>query len=297
MNSYWLIVLLIIGIAHCQAGQVYKYKDSNGNWIFSDKSPIKAQNFETLKYTNIKKPTSKIKLYYDKGTKGFSLYAKNDFFAPIEVSITHPTTKALIRKVIPARGDILLLHNDKKIESLPYRWVLGDPYSVADDNYQYQPPFDSPKEHIVTQAFNGKFSHTNNYNKYAVDIAMNVGTYLTAVRSGTVVWVKDDYHMSGTTRYFLDKANGIKILHDDGTFSLYAHILMDTAVVKEGDKVTTGDRLARSGSSGFSTGPHLHFSIIKNIGLRNISIPFKFVDSKGEVFTPKRAMMIVGAIK
>jgi len=112
-----------------------------------------------------------------------------------------------------------------------------------------------------------------------------------------VVWVKEDYHMSGTTRYFLDKANGIKILHDDGTFSLYAHILMDTAIVKEGDKVALGERLARSGSSGFSTGPHLHFSIIKNAGLRNISIPFKFIDNKGSIFTPKTAMIMVGASK
>ncbi len=126
---------------------------------------------------------------------------------------------------------------------------------------------------------------------------MDVGTYLTAVRAGTVVWVKDDYHMSGRTNYFLDKANVIKILHDDGTFSSYAHILMDTAIVKEGDNVAVGDMLARSGSSGFSTGPHLHFSVIKNSGLKNIAIPFKFVDDKGMAFTPKRAMLMVGASK
>ena len=130
-----------------------------------------------------------------------------------------------------------------------------------------------------------------------MDIAMDIGTYLTAVRAGTVVWVKDDYHMSGTTRYFLDKANGIKVLHDDGTFASYAHILMDTALVKEGDKVALGDKLARSGSSGFSTGPHLHFSILKNAGLKNIAIPFTFVDNKGKVFTPKRAMTMVGVSK
>jgi murein DD-endopeptidase MepM/ murein hydrolase activator NlpD len=126
---------------------------------------------------------------------------------------------------------------------------------------------------------------------------MDVGTYLTAVRAGTVVWVKGDYHMSGTTQYFLDKANVIKVLHDDGTFASYAHILMDTAMVKEGDKVGVGDKLARSGSSGFSTGPHLHFSIIKNAGLKNIAIPFKFVDQNGTAFIPKRSMIMIGSTK
>lgn len=296
MKGLWLLLLLAGGLTICQAGQMYKYKDANNNWIFSDKPPETEQDFSTLQYTSPTKPTSKIKLYNIKGKEGYTLYVKNAFYAPIEVGFTSPFSQALISKVIPARGSIALLESKTKAPKLNYRWALGDPNSVT-DNYQYHAPFGSPKGHRITQAFNGKFSHTNDYNKYAVDIAMDVGTYLTAVRAGIVVWVKDDYHMSGTTNYFLDKANVIKVLHEDGSFSSYAHILMDTAIVKEGDKVALGDKLARSGSSGFSTGPHLHFSIIKNSGLKNIAIPFKFVDNKGTAFTPKRAMIMVGASK
>jgi murein DD-endopeptidase MepM/ murein hydrolase activator NlpD len=296
MKGLWLLLLLVTFIINTQAGQMYKYKDANGNWVFSDKPPEKEQDFSTLQYTRPKKPTSKIKLYNIKGEDGYTLHVKNYFYTPIEVAFISPFNQELISKVIPARGSTALLESKTKAPKINYSWALGNPKSIADD-YQYHAPFDSPKGHRITQGFNGKFSHTSEYSKYAVDIAMDVGTYLTAVRAGTVIRVKDDYHMSGTTRYFLDKANVIQVLHDDGTFASYAHILMDTAIVKEGDKVARGDRLARSGSSGFSTGPHLHFSIIKNVGIKNISIPFEFVDNKGKLFTPKRAMIMVGAEK
>lgn len=293
---YFIIILglLVSCLTISYAGKMYKFKDSNGNWVFSDQPPQKNLSFETLKYSQDKKPTTKVKLYNVESDEGYTLYAKNLFYAPIEIGFTSPFTQETIRKVILARESGVLLESETKVPKVNYQWALGDPNSVAED-YSYHAPFFSPKGHRITQAFNGKFSHTNEYNRYAVDIAMDIGTYITAVRAGTVIWVKDNYHMSGTTQYFLDKANGIKVLHDDGTFSSYAHILMDTALVKEGDQVIVGQRLARSGSSGFSTGPHLHFSIIKNSGLKNIAIPFKFLDNKGQVFTPKSAMTMVGS--
>ncbi|MBU2869411.1 M23 family metallopeptidase [Colwellia sp. E2M01] len=291
-----LLLMLMASITHCYAGQLYKYKDVNGGWVFSDKPPETEDDFETLAFSKDKKSTSKVKLKYTIDTDGYRLQAHNKFYAPVEVEIVNPETQISISKVVPAQGEIDLFTLKNKTSQLKFRWAMGDP-NLKPDNYPYQPPFDSPKGHQITQGFNGKFSHTSEYSRYAVDIAMDVGTYLTAVRAGTVVWVKDDYHMSGTTTYFLDKANVIRVLHDDGTFASYAHILMDTALVKAGDKVAVGDKLARSGSSGFSTGPHLHFSIIRNIGLKNVSIPFKFVNPDGETYTPKRTMFMVGSVK
>ncbi|MBU2713367.1 hypothetical protein [Zooshikella harenae] len=64
-----------------------------------------------------------------------------------------------------------------------------------------------------------------------VDIGMKVGTYIAAARPGTVVSVKKDYHMRGTSNYFLDKANYVMVMHDDGTYATYAHILLGTAMV------------------------------------------------------------------
>lgn len=292
------------------AGQLYKYQDAEGNWVFTDKAPDTDKQVQQVSYPEPIKPTKRIKLYYSKITpelkqnpqqeysesKTYTLHAKNTFYCPVQVSVTSPETKEAINKVIPARSTVELFSTKVKEKITSYRWVLGD-NDVQADNFYYHAPFAAPNEHRVSQGFNGRFSHTSEYGRYAVDIAMDVGTYLTAVRAGTVIWVKDDYHMSGRTRYFLDKANVIRVLHDDGTFATYAHILMDTALVKEGDKVAIGDKLARSGSSGFSTGPHLHFAITKNIGLKQISIPFKFLNEEGHAFTPTRNMIISGAVK
>jgi murein DD-endopeptidase MepM/ murein hydrolase activator NlpD len=212
------------------------------------------------------------------------------------VSFTLPQSQKSVSKVIPGRSRETILESKKSLPKTSFRWLLGDPNANVQD-YFYHAPFQTKKSYRITQSFNGKATHNTEGSRFAVDIAMDVGTHLTAARSGTVVMVKDSYHMSGRTQYFLDKANVIKVLHDDGSFALYAHILLDTAVVKVGDKVVVGDRLARSGSSGFSTGPHLHFVIIKNTGLKSKSIPFKFINHDGVAYVPKQGMTIVGARK
>ena len=114
---------------------------------------------------------------------------------------------------------------------------------------------------------------------------MAVGEGIHAARDGLVVAVKDDYHMGGSDRFFLDKANYVRVLHDDDTFGIYAHILLGSAEVKEGDRVKAGDLLASAGTSGYSTGPHLHFVIQRNDGKQIVSEPFRFQLGQG-VFPP-----------
>lgn len=53
--------------------------------------------------------------------------------------------------------------------------------------------------------------------------------------------------------------NTIIIDHGEGIFSVYEHL--DTMSVSEGDVVTVGEQIGTVGSTGFSTGPHLHFMI------------------------------------
>jgi len=278
--------------------QVYKYKDAQGNWVYSDKQPETDLVFEKITYQKTTKKQLQPTLYTVKGDEEDSvknfLMVKNPLYAPVEIGFISPINQKTIRKVIPARSNEILVESQGNLSKLDYRWLFGDPETDADD-YAYQTPFQTKAGHKITQGFNGRFSHQGEYSRYAVDIAMAVGTNIHAVRAGTVVWVKDDYHMSGRTQYFLDKANVIKVMHTDGTFALYAHILMDTAAVQIGDKIRSGQLLARSGSSGFSTGPHLHFMIFKNIGFKMVSIPFSFSDQQGQKFTPKKGMQMLAS--
>jgi murein DD-endopeptidase MepM/ murein hydrolase activator NlpD len=55
-------------------------------------------------------------------------------------------------------------------------------------------------------------------------------------------------------------ANRVNLLHDDGAISTYAHF--EEVVVTAGQRVRAGELLGYSGTSGCSTGPHLHFQVM-----------------------------------
>jgi murein DD-endopeptidase MepM/ murein hydrolase activator NlpD len=56
-----------------------------------------------------------------------------------------------------------------------------------------------------------------------------------------------------------DAANALVVKHDDGTAAAYLHLNSPYTGVKKGTRVELGQPIALSGSTGWSTGPHLHF--------------------------------------
>lgn len=83
-----------------------------------------------------------------------------------------------------------------------------------------------------------------------IDIANSVGTQILAARSGRVVFAGWD---DGGYGYKID------IRHEDGSLSRYAH--NSRLLVRVGDEVAQGSPISMMGSTGRSTGPHLHFEI------------------------------------
>jgi murein DD-endopeptidase MepM/ murein hydrolase activator NlpD len=96
---------------------------------------------------------------------------------------------------------------------------------------------------------------TQGYKRYhlALDIARAIGTPVKAADNGFIVsagWSNDGY------------GNNIVIDHGNGYQTLYGHL--NRIYVKVGDSVARGSEIGQMGSTGRSTGPHLHFEVRKN---------------------------------
>ena len=101
----------------------------------------------------------------------------------------------------------------------------------------------------------------------AIDIAASVGTEIYAAADGTV--------SSVTSQYQQEEGYGKNIIihHANGYTTRYAKL--DKILVKEGQSVKAGEKIALSGNTGRSTGPHLHFELLKN---RRHENPEKYID-------------------
>lgn len=99
-----------------------------------------------------------------------------------------------------------------------------------------------------------------------VDFMAEVGTPIKAAAGGVVVY--SDYH----PQY----GNMIAVDHGNGLISRYAHA--SKRLVKEGDIVPQGQKIGEVGSTGRSTGPHLHFEILSNGAPQN---PVRYLQVPG----------------
>jgi murein DD-endopeptidase MepM/ murein hydrolase activator NlpD len=163
-------------------------------------------------------------------------------------------------------------------------YKLGSTLAVHDDSL-YSLPYAPGRAYKVTQAFGGSFSHRGS-NKYAIDWKMPEGTTIYAARGGLVVKVKDDSDRGGGSLKYDRYNNYVLIRHDDGTLGHYCHLQKDGVKVIPGQIVRTGDTIALSGNTGFSSGPHLHFCVFKTVsGRERESIPVQFRNFTGEATT------------
>ncbi|WP_104632016.1 M23 family metallopeptidase [Streptomyces sp. MH60] len=106
------------------------------------------------------------------------------------------------------------------------------------------------------------------------DFAVPIGTNVVAAHGGTVVKAGGNGAGDGPAY-----GNAIVIKHGNGTYSQYAHL--SRINVKIGQIVKTGQSIAKSGNTGNSSGPHLHFEIRTTPNYGSAVDPVAFLRGKG----------------
>ncbi|WP_030251454.1 MULTISPECIES: M23 family metallopeptidase [unclassified Streptomyces] len=106
------------------------------------------------------------------------------------------------------------------------------------------------------------------------DFAVPSGTKVVAAHGGTVVKAGGNGAGDGPAY-----GNAVVIKHGSGTYSQYAHL--SKVEVRVGQVVKTGQEIARSGNTGNSSGPHLHFEIRTTPNYGSAIDPVKFLQAKG----------------
>lgn len=279
-------ILLLLGLpllaTPALALTIYKYTDANGVVTYSDQAAPGAQVF-VFSDRMVEKLDTQVKLETRKHAAGETLLVRNDLFAPVDIELKLDNVENAvgapakpIRWVLPPRSQIRLATLAPRDASKPLRYTpklrhaLGDP-RLLPKPYKYPLPWRGGPFRL-TQGANGQYSHFTPKGRYAVDIAMPEGTPIVAARGGMVVKIENQQSGRGNN----PAGNFVRILHDDGTMGVYLHLMKGSVAVREGQRVETGTRIARSGNTGNSTGPHLHFVVQRNVGLAIESIPFDF---------------------
>lgn len=126
-------------------------------------------------------------------------------------------------------------------------------------------PVDNP---LITQYFGNTEFATANAQIYngkghtGIDLRASIGTPIKAALSGKVVGVGN----TDLVRSCFSYGKWIMVEHPNGLSTLYAHLSVQSVV--KGEQVGTGQVIGYSGNTGYTTGPHLHFSVYATEGVQ-----------------------------
>ena len=131
--------------------------------------------------------------------------------------------------------------------------------------------FDRITQHFGENPQNYKLTKGHN----GLDYGIPEGTLIRAAEDGVVIRAELDTQTSKNPK----KGYGynVRIRHPSGSVTIYAHIMPKGFLVKTGDIVKMGDPIAKSGNTGMSTGPHLHFELRTGDGCSAAVDPEPFI--------------------
>ena len=288
-----LVALASLRVPAAQAQSLFKYRDANGVWVFTDRQPNADQPYEQTALARRFEPPE-VRLYQRSMENGIGLVAQNTFFAPVQLAFRLSQMENVASGtpedgmiVLPARSQVPLITVGKAVPgadlkfNTDFQFLPGEPGAEHRPEQPYRFPYALSTEAWVSQAFPDVITHGDPASQYAIDFVMPVGTHVFAARGGVVIEVASNFFENGTDMKDAPRANIVRVLHDDGTMSLYGHLSWNSIRVVPGQRVARGEYLANSGNTGFSTGPHLHFVVQRNRGGALVSVPIEFMSRGG----------------
>jgi murein DD-endopeptidase MepM/ murein hydrolase activator NlpD len=274
----------------------YRYRDANGQWVFTDQGAA-AHRGDAIPLAH--EPAA-LRISVDRSDTpaATQLIGANDCLCVVTVRIAIvdsdfpriPRGASYQATLAPGERHVLVESPRPRSGALQLSFTLstalGSPKAVHSPVHPYRAPFALGSTFTVSQAYPSRLTHVTPDTQYAVDFAMPDGTPVYAARQGTVINVRHDSFRGAPAPAMIDQANFILILHDDGTIGVYGHLQWDSIRVRIGQHVARGEYIANSGSTGFTTGPHLHFAVWRNAGAADVSVPVEFAGSGGIAVTP-----------
>jgi len=181
--------------------------------------------------------------------------------------------------IAPKKDTLLTYWTNQSRDEIPIRFsgTLGNP---NDSVYKkaINLPFKKGNKYKIIQGYNGRYSHSTEYSKYAIDFNLSEGDTVCAVADGFVVGVIEGYTESGRTKKWTNYANYITIFHPEmNLYTQYVHLMHKGSFVEVGDYVKSEQAIGRSGKTGYTDIEHLHFNVLKanNSSLQSEQINFK----------------------
>lgn len=300
MRRAALIVALSLAAAAAGAQSLYRYKDASGRWQFSDRPPAAHEaagkvERDALSATLVP-PT--VSLSRRLTGAGVEVLATNTFHCPVQLVFRLHDTQNVPADLLDRRDlvlppdsvtPVLDVEGSERGEtafSVAFSYLPGDPGAQHAPEQPYRLPFAVGSQVRISQAFPAQITHDNPASQYAIDVAVPVGTAIYAAREGVVFEIAYESYSGGTDASDMAKANLVRIVHDDGSMAVYAHLAWNSIRVRPGQRVRRGEYIADSGNTGFSSGPHLHFAVQLNRGEKIVSVPVAFAGSAGEAVAP-----------
>ena len=293
-----LPLLLLLGAAALADNTVYRWVDAQGRVQYADKTAANGQAAPIRVRTPPADADALADLQLVPNGNATDIYVSNRAGGPLQVELNAFDAVDVqflpslpLRQVLGARERVLVSRVNAIGPAASYgvnmATVPGDPKARVRD-VSYALPVDDSSGWQLGQIFHGGYSHNDVQNRYAIDLIVPEDTPVLAARGGVVMQTEFAFDRSGSSREkFAARANLIRILHDDGSMGVYAHLRENGVMVRVGQRVELGELIGYSGNTGYSTGPHLHFCVQVNSGMSLVSIPFRMVGPEGYLPLPR----------